>query len=79
MVVNDFVKNSASIIIPDLFYNIPENKINEEDEFSCIKQMRFSDTVTILQKCIAFAASKNKTIILIGFSVGSALGLKLLE
>lgn len=65
-------------MIPDLFCNIDANKIDEDDEFSCLKQMNFSDSVSIIQKCVNYATTKNKIIIFLGFSVGAALGLKVL-
>lgn len=72
------MESSASIMIPDLFCNIDADKIDEDDEFSCLKQMRYVDAVSIVQKCLTFALSKNKIIILFGFSVGAALGLKII-
>jgi dienelactone hydrolase len=41
--------------------------------------MNFNDVYLILKKCISYAKNKNKAIILMGFSTGAALGLKLLE
>lgn len=41
--------------------------------------MSFDDVGLILRKCVNFAVKKDKVIIILGFSTGAALGLKLIE
>jgi len=38
-----------------------------------------TDIYSILKKCISYAQAKKKIIILLGFSIGAAFGLKLIE
>ena len=58
---------------------VEEENIDEDDEFACLKQLNLSEANMILNKCISYAHAKNKIIILLGFSVGAALGMKLIE
>ena len=41
--------------------------------------MNISQVDSILRICISYAKNKNKQIILLGFSIGASLGLKMIE
>ena len=72
------VAGKASIIIPDLFYNISDEVLDQESEFAPLNNIDIDDIYHILRVCLNYAKLKNKKIVFLAFGIGAALGLKLL-
>ena len=67
-----------TLMIPDLFTTVT-SKTLLNNEFDAIKKLKFSRMYDVVGICVEELKKNHKNIILMGFSVGSAYGLKILE
>jgi hypothetical protein len=68
----------ASIVMPNLFGEINEESANSEDDAKFLSSIDHSIIMQIIFEIIEEIQSKGKKLILVGFSLGSAIGMKML-
>lgn len=65
-------------MIPDLFVSVT-SKTLLNNEFDAVKKLKFNRVLQIVEACYMELIKSHSKIILIGFSIGSAYGFKVLE
>jgi dienelactone hydrolase len=68
----------CSIVLPNLFPDVEEEE-EEEDNQAYLQQLSHSRMASTLLSVIDHVASRGKKVVLVGFSLGAAIGLKILE
>jgi hypothetical protein len=68
----------ASIVMPNLFGEINEESAQSEDDNIFLSSLNHSIIMQIIFEVAEEIQSKGKKLILVGFSLGSAIGMKML-
>jgi hypothetical protein len=68
----------ASIVMPNLFGEINEESAHSEDDNIFLSSLNHSIIMQIIFEVAEEIQSKGKKLILVGFSLGSAIGMKML-
>jgi hypothetical protein len=68
----------TSIVMPNLFGEINEESAQSEDDNIFLSSLNHSIIMQIIFEVAEEIQSKGKKLILVGFSLGSAIGMKML-
>jgi dienelactone hydrolase len=79
VIIQALCNNEVSIIIPNLFGEVQEQSNKNEEDESFLKDLSQPIVAQTLYDVLQEIKGKNKKIIVVGLSIGSAIGLKLLE
>jgi dienelactone hydrolase len=72
------MSNKISVMIPDLFLSVTAKTLLN-NEFDAIKKLKLSRVTEAVELCLKELRKNHERVILMGFSVGSAYGFKILQ
>lgn len=79
IILQALCNNEVSIIIPNLFGEVQEQSSNEEDDQKFLQQLSQAVVAQTVADVFDEIKSQGKKVIVVGMSIGAAVGLKMLE
>ena len=76
--VENLIGERTSIFIPDLFSAVTSKSLLN-NEFDALAKLKYSRVRRIVERSVEFLKQSHSVVLLLGFSIGAAFGLRVLE